>query len=280
MVECSPAVRADFHTHSTASDGTLAPAELVLESVRRGFSHIALTDHDTVGGLAEALDAAARHELTVIPGVELSARVDYGELHILGYGIDHHNEQLLAQLGHLRDQRLSRASRMVERLEDAGIRIDPDTLPAVTEGHSIGRPHLARALVASGYATDVPDAFDRYLVWGRPGYISSARLEPEEAVALIRTAGGIAVMAHPFSLPGFEEHLPGLISAGLVGLECYYGEYSPEQREQLAGVAERFQLLPTGGSDYHGPNFREGRDLGSVEIPQAVCQRILDALIK
>ncbi len=210
--------------------------------------------------------------------MELSARVDRGELHILGYGIDHRHAALLDQLDRLREQRRTRAARMVERLEAAGITIDQDTLPAEVDGHSIGRPHLARALVASGHATDVQDAFDRYLVWGRPGYIPSAQLEPVDAVGLIKAAGGIAVMAHPVSLPDFEQMLPQLIEVGLGGLECYYGEYSEQQRATLAGVADRFGLIATGGSDYHGPNFREGRELGSVEIPDEVSWRILDVL--
>lgn len=271
-------MRADFHTHSTASDGTLAPAELVLESVSRGLSHVALTDHDTVAGIAEAVDAAAIHSLTVVPGVELSAHVDEGELHILGYGIDYQNRGLLDRLEMLREQRRTRATRMIERLASAGIVIGPDTLPGVEVGHSIGRPHLARALVASGYAADVQDAFDQFLVWGKRGYIPSAQLEPVDAVGLIRDAGGIAVMAHPLSLPDFEQMIPELIDAGLGGLECYYGEYPVQQREELAGVADRYSLMPTGGSDYHGPNFREGRELGSVEIPDDVSRHILDVL--
>lgn len=277
MVELEPGIRADFHTHSTASDGTLAPAELVLESARRGLSHIALTDHDTVAGLSEALAASHEHGVMVIPGVELSARVERGELHILGYGIDHRDNTLLERLEWLREQRRSRATRMVQQLAEAGITLDPGSLPEVGAGQSIGRPHVARALVASGHASDVQDAFNRYLVEGKPGYIPSARLEPREAIALIRGAGGIAVMAHPFSLPGFEQKLPELQDAGLTGMECYYGEYTPEQRHELARIADRLGLMPTGGSDYHGPAFREGRDLGSVDIPDDAVRRVLES---
>lgn len=278
MVEEQNALGADFHTHSTASDGTLAPGELIEESVRRGLSHVALTDHDTVAGVAEAVTAGQRLSVAVIPGVELSAHVRRGELHILGYGIDPAHPKLLEQLERLRDARTSRAATIVERLAEHGIQIEPDELEQREPGESVGRPHIARALVSAGHAKSVQEAFDVYLTPGQPAYVPSALLEPQDAIRLIRESGGLAVMAHPFSVPDPDVLAPKLVEFGLAGLECFYGEYTPAQRAALAELAERHGLLKTGGSDYHGPAFREGRELGSVRLPVDVIEAFLDAV--
>lgn len=269
-------LKADFHTHSSASDGTLAPAELIIASAQRGLSHIALTDHDTTGGLAEASAAGEEHGVLVVPGIEFSAQVDVGELHILGYGIDREHAVLQKTIETLRISRMERARKILDKLDDLGIHIDRAVLTRDRSDDSIGRPHIARALMQAGVVTSVGEGFETYLGRGKPAFVDKELIEPEAAIRLIEAAGGFAVMAHPFSLPDARSILPGLVAAGLSGLECYYGEYNASQRRELVVLAAEFGLLPTGGSDYHGPAFREGRELGSVDIPFDTARAILE----
>lgn len=271
-------LRADFHTHSTASDGTLAPAELIERSAELGLSCIALTDHDTTAGLLDAIEAGARRGVLVIPGIEFSADVARGELHILGYGIDPQHQELQERIRELRNTRMHRGVRILERLSTLGIELPPEILERDNPDDSLGRPHIARALVAAGVVESVAEGFDRYLAAGRPAFEPKQMIGPEEAIDLIHGAGGLAVMAHPFSAGGYAVLVERLRDSGLDGLECYYGEYSPEQREHLASLAREHSLLASGGSDFHGPGFREGRDLGSVSIPESVVTAFLDAL--
>ncbi|MFN8540298.1 MAG: PHP domain-containing protein [Thermomicrobiales bacterium] len=198
----------DLHTHSTASDGMLAPARLVALAVERGLRVLALTDHDTVGGVPEAsAAAAATTTLRFIPGVELSTHVDAGEVHMLGYFIDPANQTLIDSLARFREAREGRAEGMVERLSAAGAPIRLERVLELAAGGSIGRPHVARALVEAGHAQSVGDAFDRWLVRGRPGYVERFKLTPADAVRLIREVGGVPVLAHPHS----ADDLPGLL---------------------------------------------------------------------
>jgi 3',5'-nucleoside bisphosphate phosphatase len=276
-VDSIPA-RADLHTHSTASDGLLAPADLIRQASRRGLSILALTDHDTTAGLDEATATGDDPGIRVIPGIELSCDVPSGETHLLGYGIDWRHDELQSQLEQLREARRTRLSSILDRLRDLGMTLDADALAPPSEQASVGRAQVARALVSAGYVVSVGEAFDRYLALGKPAYVASDRLTPQQAIALVRRVGGIPVLAHPFTSPGFEERLPDLIAAGLLGIEVYYGEYDDARRQQLAKIAGRHGLLATGGSDYHGEGFKEGRDLGSVDIPADVLDRFLAAL--
>jgi 3',5'-nucleoside bisphosphate phosphatase len=278
MTESERPLHADFHTHSTASDGALTPAELINESVQRGLSIVALTDHDTTAGLQAALEAGIQTGVTVIPGIELSAETSSGELHILGYGIDHENSLLQTRLRDLRTSRLERSEQILKRLIGLGISLDPDVIQRSGNDESTGRPHIARALVNAGVVETVSQAFEEYLAVGRPAFVGKTLIPPGDAIALIQEAGGIAVMAHPFSVPDLASILPDLVEYGLSGLECYYGEYDEDQRQQLARIARENGLLPTGGSDYHGPGFRDGRDLGSVELPEAVVTGLLSSI--
>jgi 3',5'-nucleoside bisphosphate phosphatase len=266
---------ADLHTHSTASDGLLAPADLLQQAHRQGLSVLALTDHDTTLGVPEALAEGERLGIRVIPGIELSTDVEVGQVHMLGYAVDPHDRVLGETLAHLRAARLTRAARILERLHELGIDLPHESIEPVAEDASVGRPHIARAMIAAGYVGSVAEAFDLYLGEGRPAYLASEKLVPEDAIALVRRAGGLPVLAHPFSSPEFPERLPALVAAGLGGLEVYYGEYTPAQRTLLRALADEHGLLATGGSDYHGPRFKEGRDLGSVAIPGDVLERFL-----
>ena len=270
--------RADLHTHSTASDGLDSPALLVRLASERGISVLALTDHDTVSGVGEAAAAAAEHGIRFVPGVEFSARAPRGETHILGYGISPDDRQLNAELDALRLSREERGAAMLDRLRDLGIALSPDTLASNRPGHSPGRPHIARGLVQTGAVASVQQAFDEYLAVGRPAFVPRRTITAERAVQVIHDAGGIAVLAHPFSVYQLDRVLPRFVATGLDGLEVHYGEYDQDQRQSLADLAAEYNLLMSGGSDYHGAPGVSGRALGSVEWPADRLRAILERL--
>ena len=267
----------DLHLHSTASDGQLSPGEVVSLAARHGLRTIALTDHDSTDGIADAQTAGIRLNIEVIPGIELSTVVESGELHMLGYLIDPNSEQLMARLKEFRSSRDHRAKVMVERLNAAGVVVDLDRVRELSAGGAIGRPHVARALVETGQATSTNDAFERYLVPDRVGFVAHFRLDPIGAMELIHAAGGVAVLAHPFSVDDLSDTLPKLVAAGLDGLEVFYGLYNREQQSLLLALAERYAVIPTGGSDFHGFGEREGREIGSSEVPADTVDRLRDA---
>ena len=271
-------IRADFHTHSTASDGTIAPADLLRQASRRGLSILARTDHDTAPRLAPAAAGAHGRGIRLIPGIELSTNVEPGEVHILGYGINPDDRTLQDALATLRRARETRIDRMVEQLRSIGIDLARDTIRPNSPGGSVGRPHVAQAMIAAGYVTSVSEAFERYIGNGKPGYIPSQRLTPVEAVRLIVSAGGIAIHAHPLTSPLFPGNLDELVVAGLAGIEAYYGKYTPAQCERLAAIGAERGLLISGGSDYHGERYKHGCDLGAVDIPEPVTRAFLAAI--
>jgi predicted metal-dependent phosphoesterase TrpH len=256
----------DLHTHSTASDGLLSPARLVALATERGLRVLALTDHDTTDGLAEAQAAADAAGLRFIPGVELSTHVEAGEVHVLGYFIDPANSALRAALAQFREAREGRAATIVERLTAAGAPIQLERVLSFASG-SIGRPHVARALVEAGHATSINDAFERGLVRGRPGYVERYRLTPADAVRLIRAAGGVPVLAHPHSADDLAQLLPELVAAGLAGIECYYGDYDDARKRSYLALAARYDLVPSGGTDFHGTGVAHRRPLGGTWLP-------------
>ena len=259
--------RIDLHTHSNASDGLFAPAELVRRAREAGLDLIALVDHDTTGGIAEAQAEGARLGLTVMPGVEINTDINGGgEAHILGYEITPDDPSLTSNLGMLRGARERRGERMVANLRAAGFDITWERVREIAKG-AVGRPHVARALIEGGYATSVSDAFERYLSRGRPGFSRRYKLSPEDAIRIIRSARGVAVLAHPAGIADLETRvLPSLVEAGMQGLECYYGQYDDATVERLVGLARRFGLIATGGSDYHGPNMHP-TPLGGRAVP-------------
>jgi predicted metal-dependent phosphoesterase TrpH len=236
---------------------------------------LALTDHDTVAGIPEARAAGVQFDVEILPGVELSATLESGgEVHLLGYFVDIEDPVLLAQLAGYATARAERMERMVERLRRIGAPVDPGRVREIAGHGTVGRPHLGRALVEAGHATDVSDAFDRYISGGKPAYVPRPRVDPRDAIALVRAAGGVAVLAHPFSPGGVESVLDRLVPAGLAGMEVDYGEYTPEEREMLRQIAARRRLIATGGSDYHGPDSRADRALGSVPVPMAAVEAL------
>jgi 3',5'-nucleoside bisphosphate phosphatase len=269
----------DLHTHSTYSDGLLSPAMLVEEAASRGVRILALTDHDTVAGIAEARVAGERLGVEIIPGVELSAALPGGgEVHLLGYFVDVEDSDFLAQLAGYARARSERMERMVERLNRIGAPVAIERVREIAGHGTVGRPHLGRALVEAGYAEDLSDAFARFIGGGKPAFVPRPRVDPRDAIALVRAAGGVPVLAHPFSTGGVESVLDRLVPAGLAGMEVDYGEYTPEVREILRQIAARRGLIATGGSDYHGPDRRSARELGSAPVSLesvAALQRVL-----
>jgi predicted metal-dependent phosphoesterase TrpH len=235
---------------------------------------LALTDHDSVDGVAPAVEAGRRLGVTVIPGLELSTDVPAGELHMLGYFIDPGRVGLREALRHQREGRTRRAARMVEQLRQVGVVISLDDVRRQAAGGALGRPHVARVLVADGYAVSVDDAFNRYLVRGRPGYVPRPRLSPTDAIALVHGAGGAAVLAHPYSVADLAAVLAELRGAGLDGLEAYYAAYTPDQRATLAALADEGGLVATGGSDFHGPGQRAESELGAAPLPPGTVERL------
>lgn len=266
--------RIDLHTHSNASDGLYAPAELVRRAREAGLDLIALVDHDTTAGLDEAQAAGAQLGLAVMPGVEINTDiVGGGEAHLLGYEITPDDASLAHNLAILRDARERRGERMVEKLRDAGFDISWEQVRQIAKG-AVGRPHVARALINAGYAKDVPDAFERYLSRGRIGYAPRYKLSPEDAIRVVRSARGVPSLAHPAEISELETFLlPRLVAVGLQGLECYYGPYDEATVERLLALAQRFGLIATGGSDYHGPNMHP-TPLGGRFVPPEVVARL------
>ncbi len=272
----------DLHCHTTASDGTLTPAELVSLAARRGLRTIAVTDHDTTAGLDEALQAAQDFLIEVVPGIEINTDVPEDEVHILGYYIDWHDERLQRMLTRLREGRRGRAERMVRKLADLGAPISLDRVLEIAGQAAVARPHIAQALVEAGHVADTREAFERYIGRSGPAYAERPKFTPVEAVRLIRSVGGVPVYAHPV-IAGFAEPisepldpeamLPELCAAGLMGLEAYYAGYPGHVVDELVGLARKYRLFVTGGSDYHGPG-RGHAELGEVNVPRS-CLRAL-----
>lgn len=268
--------RADLHTHSTLSDGVLSPTQLVDLAYRRGVRILALTDHDTTDGLAEAFQAAARYpDLTFIPGIEMSTDVPGNEVHILGHFIDWRDEALQRDLARLRDSRLNRARRMVKKLAELGKPVSWERVQALAGEGTVGRPHVAQAMVEAGHVSSVNEAFDLYISRNGPAYVERERLTPRQVVEILTGVGGLCTLAHPRELDHLEELLADLKEAGLIGIEVYYQDYTPEDIQRLEAVAARFGLLALGGSDYHGLGGPQEREPGDIPLPEGPVRELL-----
>ncbi|HEV8438757.1 MAG TPA: PHP domain-containing protein [Methylomirabilota bacterium] len=263
----------DLHTHTTASDGTFTPRELVREAAQRGLRVLAVTDHDSTEALGEALDEAARHQpLQIVPGIEINCDVEGAEIHILGYYVDYEAPWFQEFCRAQRQERRARVHRITERLAQLGMALDPEEVFAFVREGSAGRPHVAQAMLKRGYVKSVREAFDKYLGAGKPGHVPRKKLSPAEAVRLIRRAGGVPVFAHP-GLAQRDHLIPGLIDAGLMGLECYYGEHSAVQTAGYLQLCHDHHLVATGGSDFHGPRVRAAT-LGVPAVPMAAWETL------
>ena len=271
---------ADLHLHTLASDGRLSPSELVELTVSRGLKTIAVTDHDTTDGLDEAHQAAAKHpDLRVIPGIELSADVPGDEVHVLGYFIDPNDAHLQSELARFRAGRIDRARTMVDKLAQVGVHIEWERVQHFAGDGAVGRPHIAMAMVEAGYCQEPKDAFPEYL--GRNGlaYVERVKLTPADAVGIIRQAGGAAVLAHPAYMNDMEAGIANLVGIGLAGIEVHYAKYRDDTIRQLARLASQYELIPCGGSDFHGMGNSDeclpgenGPPLESVEMLEAAAK--------
>jgi hypothetical protein len=270
----------DLHTHTLASDGALSAGALVEKAWKCGVRVLAITDHDTTDGLGEALAAAAAHPgLTIVPGLEINCDVEGGEVHVLGFGVAYGAAWFQEFLRGQRAERAARVHRMADRLAELGMPIDPAEVFALVKEGSAGRPHVAQVMVARGYVKSVREAFDRFLRTGGPAHVPRARLTPAEAVAIIRRAGGVPVLAHP-GVGGKDELIPELIAAGLMGIECYYAEHSAAQIATYLEWCHRHDLVATGGSDFHGSHTGRLNPPGTPAVPMAAWEALRERMAR
>lgn len=274
----------DLHAHTTASDGSLTPTELVEKAAGLGLAALAVTDHDTIGGLSEALAAAADAGIELVPGVELSVEDDSGRFHLLGLLIDPEDETLLRTLEEIRKSRAERNAQMAEKMEALGLPVTMDDVRAEAgeDAQVIARPHFAQALIKKGVVGSVAEAFEKYLSTGKPLYLPKQVLTPKDAIALIHGAGGVAVMAHPGLVPLDDDALAARVErlatdAGLDGIEAYYSQHTQAQTERFLGLAKRLNIIVSGGSDFHGTP-KPHVPLGVVYEGRAAAPEILDGL--
>ena len=268
-------MKADLHLHTTASDGRLEPEELVHLAVRAGLDVIAITDHDSIDGITPALAAASDYtSLTVIPGVELSTDVTRGEVHVLGYFIDYTDRNLAVSLNGLRNSRKGRALRMIAKLRDLGMEIQWSRVEELAQGGSVGRPHVAQAMLEAGHVVSLSEAFDKYIGRNGPAYAEREKMTPAESVRLIVSARGLPVLAHPADIEDLDTLLPELVKAGLVGMEVFYTKYTAETISRLLTRAQQYKLVTTGGTDYH--HFEDGREdkIGAVFAPSQAVEEL------
>lgn len=275
----------DLHLHSIFSDGSLTPEEIVVEAERSNVSAIALTDHDTVDGLPRFLAAAEAANIRAFTGIEISVDFSPGSLHMLGYGFDSTDAALLRDLEWIRDGRSARNREILRKLNDLGLELAWEEVEGQAGGDVVGRPHFALAMLARGYIADKDEAFDRYLAKGKPAYAERRRFSAADAIRGIGLAGGVASLAHPFSLGlgpvALERLVADLKAQGLAGIESYYSEYTANQQHEYLSLCKRYDLVPTGGSDFHGdlnPDIRLGVGFGSLRVPDEVADRLAERL--
>lgn len=271
--------RIDLHLHTTHSDGSVIPAEVLALAKKAGVTALAITDHDIVDGIPEAIAVGAQLDIEIIPGVEVSSLYGDSEIHILGYFLDWKDASLGRHLATLRESRHQRNPKIISQLNDLGLEISYEEVRALAATESVGRPHIARVLIAKGYVTSAKEAFERYLAEGRPGYVARTLPEPAEAVAWIRAAGGVPVLAHPTWLKASGDNLSKLLgqlkASGLGGIEAYYSTHTPQQTAQYLDLAKRLDLLVTGGSDFHGvtkPDIEVGKGRGDLKVPERLVE--------
>jgi 3',5'-nucleoside bisphosphate phosphatase len=266
----------DLHLHTTASDGSSSPDELVAECVRAGVTTMAVTDHDTLGGLAAATSAASAAGIGCVPGIEITALHDGLDVHVLGYGFNPEDAGLAAFLVSQRDDRRRRLLEMASRLAAIGVFVDTDLFQpgvAVSGQRALGRPALARAIVGAGHARDIADAFDRFLSPGRPAFVSRIGAAPGEVAALIRRAGGVAAIAHPGKIDD-DERVRAFIADGMDAIEVCHPDHDPAATARYRSMADTSGLLATGGSDFHGTGSGRVQALGRVGLPPADFDRL------
>lgn len=283
----------DLHIHSTASDGTLTPTEIVQTALKSTKSEkdpivIALTDHDTVAGVSEFLKEAKKNKerVTAIPGVEISTNYHGVEIHILGYNVDPENKELLEQLKICRESRDGRNEKIISRLQAEGFQITMEDIKPEDPNETIARPHIAKQLMKKKYVSSVKEAFDKYLAEGRSCYVERIMPTPQEAIRLIKNSGGTPVLAHlmyykKLNAAEKEVLVSELKEAGLEGIEAYYNTYTPVEEEYVSSLAKQNALLLTGGTDFHGqnkPHISLFTGQGNMEVPEAILPEFMEAI--
>lgn len=269
----------DLHLHTTASDGAFAPAALVGMAAEAGLDCIAITDHDSTDGVATAQETGQTLGVRVIAGIEFNTMWHGQSVHILGYFVDTAHPELQAVIARQRDGRLYRAQRMVEKLAALKMPLSWEDILERADGGAVGRPHIAKAMIAQGYVSDSNEAFAKYLGHGMPAYVEQPKLAPSEAVALLHRAGAAAGLAHPYNVEGADQVdlatlVPELAEAGLDAIETYYTGYPAEQRTAILQMARKFGLIPTGGSDFHGGGILSQAVLGAIRVPPESLARL------
>lgn len=283
----------DLHIHSTASDGTLTPAQVVSSAMavagkKKDPVVIALTDHDTVAGIPEFMKEAEKYKdrLTAIPGVEISTDYHGVEIHILGYNIDIHNAELLERLKVCRESRDGRNEKIIQKLQEQGFQITMEDIRPADPNETIARPHIAKQLLKKNYVSSVKEAFDKYLAEGRCCYVERIMPTPQEAISLIKNSGGFAVLAHLMYYKKLDaaqkaELAAELKDAGLTGIETYYNTYTPVEEDFVKSLAKQHSLLLTGGTDFHGqnkPHISLFKGQGEMEVPEDILPEFMKAV--
>jgi len=272
----------DLHLHTTASDGVMSPSGIVRYAKAKELQAIAVTDHDTIEGLEEAVGEGKKIGFEVIPGIEISAEFSPGSMHLLGYFLDIHHPLLVEKLKYLQEARAARNPKIVEKLNRLGVRISYEDVVKASGGGQVGRPHFAQVLLDKGYVRSIQEAFERFLKKGAPAYADKFRFKASEAINFINGANGIAVLAHPNTLgmngnAGFEALLLQLVKEGLRGIEVYYPEHSPADVARYKLIAEKLDLVLTGGTDYHGIEGSEldiGIGRGGMRLPYSIVEQL------
>ena len=268
----------DLHLHTLASDGRLSPTELIQLVANQGLETISITDHDSTEGLAEAYEAAKKFPyMRIIPGIEMSADIPGDEVHVLGYFLDYHDVEFQEMLTELRRGRVGRAQVMVEKLVALGKPVEWERVLHFAGDGTVGRPHIALAMVEAGYFKEPKEAFEEYLGNDGLAYYDRPKLNPTESVAMIRKVGGVPVLAHPTFMNDMEAGIASLKKEGLVGMEVYYAQYDDDTVRHLARLAREYDLIPCGGSDYHGLG-NTGEPLpGTLGPPEETVKLLEDA---
>lgn len=267
---------ADLHIHTTFSDGTATPEEVVKLAKDAGLKTIAITDHDVVDGIDRAIAAGKSVGVEVIPGVEFTTEVPRAEIHILGYFVDYKDKSFQEILKKIQDDRSTRIYKIVEKLKKVGVTVSAEEILDLASEGSAGRPHVARILIKHGLVKNFREAFGRYLKYGAPAYVPHYKLSPTEAVRLVLKVGGIPVYAHP-AVSACDEIIPDLLAAGLMGIEVYYTGHSKMDEKHYFGLARKYNLLITGGSDFHGLETAREVELGEITISDKLVEKLKDA---
>ncbi|UCE18104.1 MAG: PHP domain-containing protein [Gemmatimonadota bacterium] len=258
---------ADLHVHTTASDGTVSPEKIVELALQTDLKAIAITDHDAIEGIVPAIHSAKNLDCQVVPGVELSVTMNGIDMHLLGYYIDYTDSQFAKRLEFFRKVREERAEKIVQKLNELGIPIDFENVRKIAGEGSIGRPHIAEALLQEQFVTSFNEAFVRFLGYNNPAYVPKFKMSLAEAIDLVRSAGGISVYAHPGTVKK-DELIPGFIAQGLQGLEVIHPDHNPSVTKHYTDVARKFGLIVTGGSDFHGPHTNMAA-IGRFKVPMS-----------